>query len=226
MKNAKTPSRNLAVHEVESAVEAVLYETVRLFHRLRVVMEELHHQGELSSGKSGILKSLDRHGPQTVPQMARARPVSRQYIQTLVNPLLKENLVELLENPAHKKSSLVALTERGEKLVRRMRKRERDALERLEVNLDADDLRSAREALEALREIYNSGFKAFLLPTDLFSRVSSPSDLYKEYYGDLLNIKNMAKKYKSIFDTYEEIAFDGEKNLSKNIDKIHYEENQ
>ena len=156
MKNAKTPSRNLAVHEVESAVEAVLYETVRLFHRLRVVMEELHHQGELSSGKSGILKSLDRHGPQTVPQMARARPVSRQYIQTLVNPLLKENLVELLENPAHKKSSLVALTERGEKLVRRMRKRERDALERLEVNLDADDLRSAREALQELRQAFES----------------------------------------------------------------------
>lgn len=56
-------------------------------------------------------------------------------------------------------------------------------------------VRSVREALEVLREIYNSGFKAFLLPKDLFSRVASPSDLYKEYYGDLLNIKNIAKKY-------------------------------
>lgn len=56
-------------------------------------------------------------------------------------------------------------------------------------------LRSVREALEALREVYNSGFKTFLLPKDLFSRVSSPSDLYKEYYGDLLSIKNLAKKY-------------------------------
>ena len=29
-------------------------------------------------------------------------------------------------------------------------------------------VRSVREALEALREIYNSGFKTFLLPKDLF----------------------------------------------------------
>lgn len=156
MKNAKSPSRNLAIHAADSHLETLLYETVRLFHRLRRVMEELHHQGELSSGKSGILKSLDRHGPQTVPQMARARPVSRQYIQTLVNPLLKENLVERLENPAHKNSPLVSLTERGEELVREMRRRERDALERLEVDLDADDLRSAREILQELRRAFES----------------------------------------------------------------------
>lgn len=156
MKKAKTPSRNRDIHAADSHLEAVLYETVRLFHRLRVVMEELHHQGELSSGKSGILKSLDRHGPQTVPQMARARPVSRQYIQTLVNPLLKGHLVERLENPAHKKSPLLSLTERGEKLVQEMKRRERDALERLEVDLDADDLRSAREILQELRRAFES----------------------------------------------------------------------
>lgn len=34
------------------------------------------------------------------------------------------------------------------------------------------------------------------------------------------------KKYKSIFDTFDKIAFEGEKDLSKKIDKIVYEENQ
>jgi hypothetical protein len=41
----------------------------------------------MTAGKRGVLKGLDRLGPQTVPQMARARPVSRQHIQTLVNRL-------------------------------------------------------------------------------------------------------------------------------------------
>jgi DNA-binding MarR family transcriptional regulator len=156
MVNAKTPLRNLANPEVESPLEAVLYETVRLFHRLRVVMEELHQQGELSSGKSGILRGLDRHGSQTVPQMARARPVSRQYIQTLVNPLLKEGLVELLENPAHKKSSLVSLTETGKERVREMRRKEKLALERLGIDLNDEDLRLAQGILEKLRRAFES----------------------------------------------------------------------
>jgi len=34
------------------------------------------------------------------------------------------------------------------------------------------------------------------------------------------------KKYSSIFDTYKKIAFKGENDLSKNIDKVLYEENQ
>jgi hypothetical protein len=35
------------------------------------------------------------------------------------------------------------------------------------------------------------------------------------------------KKYKSIFDTYDKIAFkSGEDDISKNVDKILYEENQ
>lgn len=34
------------------------------------------------------------------------------------------------------------------------------------------------------------------------------------------------KKYSSIFDTYEKIAFEGEKDLSRNIDRIIYEESQ
>lgn len=34
------------------------------------------------------------------------------------------------------------------------------------------------------------------------------------------------KKYSSIFDTYDKIAFEGEKDLSQNIDKILYEEKQ
>ncbi len=47
--------------------------------------------------------------------------------------------------------------------------------------------------------------------------------LVKEHLAE----KKQAKKYKSIFDTYEQIAFSsGDPNLSKKIDKILYVDNQ
>ena len=88
----------------DSALESLLGAAVALFHRLQAVADEAYHQGELSAGRRGVLRGLDRHGPQTVPQMARARPVSRQYIQTLVDVLAKEGYVGLIANPAHKRS--------------------------------------------------------------------------------------------------------------------------
>jgi deoxyribonuclease-4 len=51
------------------------------------------------------------------------------------------------------------------------------------------------ETMEVLGELYKVGFRAFVLPPKLFANVINSSDLYKEHYDDLLNIKNMAKKY-------------------------------
>lgn len=51
------------------------------------------------------------------------------------------------------------------------------------------------EAIEVLGELYKVGFRAFVLPTKLFTKVLNSSDLYKEHYDDLLKIKNMARKY-------------------------------
>ena len=99
------------------ALESVFAETVALFHRLRAVAEQVHGQGETSAGRRGILKSLDRLGSQTAPQMARARHVSRQHIQILVNQLAKEGLVDFIDNPAHKRSSLVHLTRKGKNTI-------------------------------------------------------------------------------------------------------------
>src|SRR5215467_8953227 len=101
------PSNNPA------ALDDVIDQTVGLFHLLHTLAAQLHGAGELTAGRRGILRGLDRLGPQTVPQMARARPVSRQYVQLLVNDLEAEGLVELLENAAHKRSRLVRLTARG-----------------------------------------------------------------------------------------------------------------
>ena len=97
----------------EQAVEILVDEVVALYHLLRVVVALIHSDANLTAAARGVLRGLDRIGPQTVPQIARARPVSRQYIQAVVNHLGKRRVVELVPNPAHKRSSLVQLTSKA-----------------------------------------------------------------------------------------------------------------
>lgn len=56
-------------------------------------------------------------------------------------------------------------------------------------------VRSAKEALGVLEDLYRVGFRAFLLPKELFEGITETSDLYKEHYTNLLKIKTIASKY-------------------------------
>jgi DNA-binding MarR family transcriptional regulator len=137
-------------------LQAVFDETRLLFHRLRAAAEQVHRQGSMSGGRRGILRDLDRFGPRTVPQMARSRPVSRQHIQTLVNGLAKEGHVEFVDNPAHKRSSLVRLTPRGKDFVDAMNRREQLLLARLKVDVPERDLEAAAAVMRAVRGLFES----------------------------------------------------------------------
>jgi DNA-binding MarR family transcriptional regulator len=133
------------------AVEAVIDETRALFHRLRATAESLHGRDGVSAGSRGVLMSLARDGPHTVPQMARSRPTSRQHIQTLVNRLIEAGLATTLPNPAHTRSGLVALTPRGEELVATMRLRESRFLGGVGLDATEDQLLAAAAVLRGLR---------------------------------------------------------------------------
>ena len=55
-------------------------------------------------------------------------------------------------------------------------------------------VRNPKEVLDALRELYKIGIRAFVLPKEMFSKITTTSDLYKQHYGDLINIKETAQK--------------------------------
>ena len=148
--------RNSRITEQEAALMAVFNEARALFYRGKVVAEQIHCQGLLSSGKRGVLMSVQMLGPQTVPQLARARPVSRQHIQSLVNVLLDEGHVEYLPNPAHKRSRLVRITETGMNLVEEMSRREAKVLEGIALDVDIGALRKAAKVLYSIREYFES----------------------------------------------------------------------
>ena len=93
-----------------------------------------------------------RPHPQTVPQLARKRSVSRQHIQTVVNTLMSDGLVERIPNPAHRGSPLVRPTRAGRTAVRELARREAVLFPRLTEGIAIADLETARAVLDLLRE--------------------------------------------------------------------------
>ena len=127
-----------------------------LFHKLGNAVTVLHEGSGVSGGMRAVLESVINGGPQTVPQMARVRPVSRQHIQLLVNELLAVGYVEYQDNPAHRRSKLVGATEKGRTLFSSFRKREIEALSRLSAGVTSKELEDAGQVLSVLIERFQS----------------------------------------------------------------------
>ena len=134
--------------------EALFNEVRLLYQSLVQVSAELHAGSNVSLGMRAVLEYLDRNGDTTVPQIARARRVTRQRIQTLVNELLAENLVESTSNPASKRSPLITLTDTGAKTILEMRR-----LEGREMHIPISDqkIRAATTTLAQVREAIEAG---------------------------------------------------------------------
>ena len=99
------------------------------------------------------MQILGRWGPQTVPGIARRRGLSRQNIQIQINRLESKGLVALAPNPAHKRSGLVELTDRGRALLASVMEQEASSLESLLSHVSQAGLVPATRLLRRLREV-------------------------------------------------------------------------
>ena len=146
-----------------AALNGVIDETRALFHRLKRAAERLHEAEHLTAGERAVLVELAQQGPRTVPAMARARPVSRQHIQVLVNLLLERGLVALVQNPQHQRSKLIQLTQPGNALATKVRAREKRVLTRLGRALDPVELEQAANILGRVGQLFEEAvFRRFI----------------------------------------------------------------
>ncbi len=128
----------------------VLDQARLMIHRAVVAVEAIHHGSTVSVSMRAVLEFLRREGDHTVSAIARARSVSRQHVQALVNELLDQGLVKRIDNPHHRRAPLIGLTERGADEIDEMHRRERAALEPLlhdRPNLTHERLAVAAEVL-------------------------------------------------------------------------------
>ena len=132
-------------------IEDLVNEVRLLFHQFVQAGERLHEDETVTIAMRAVLEYLVRNGSSTVPDIARSRHVSRQHIQTLVNALVEVDAVELAENPAHKRSSLVVLTSDGKRTIDRMRKREARFFAKTDFGVSQTEMRKAVRTLRSVR---------------------------------------------------------------------------
>jgi DNA-binding MarR family transcriptional regulator len=133
------------------AVRELLIELSVTFFRVQALTNRLAAAGGLTASQISMLRSIAAEGPQTVPEIARARPVARQPVQRMANELKTAGLLHWRPNPRHARSQLLELTPRGRKV--------REEMERHQAvwasKLVGDDLgeRSIRRATRVLRRL-------------------------------------------------------------------------
>ncbi len=126
---------------------------------LRVVERDQERMG-MSVGVRNVLDQLRRGGDLTVPRLARDQDLSRQFVQRTVNDARDAGWVELVDNPGHRRSSLVRLTTAGRTAIEAVAQREHLLLTRVEGDLTGAEvdatLRVLRHLEEALDEVLRS----------------------------------------------------------------------
>jgi DNA-binding MarR family transcriptional regulator len=111
--------------------------------------------GELPVAEHAVLDIIHRAGALTVPQIARERSTSRQNIQILVDRLAREGQVELVGNPAHKRSALVRLTEQGRTWLATGEQSQRQFFSEIESRLSQGEIRAAVSVLRKVQSLLN-----------------------------------------------------------------------
>ncbi len=123
------------------------------YFRLKAVGDRMVARLGQSTAKWGLMRTLHDEGPHTVAQIARSRPVARQWIQHLADGLEGEGFVEFIDNPAHKRAKLMRLTAKGEKILHQMVRREAQWARRTAAAFDLRALRTTCATLRKLRDV-------------------------------------------------------------------------
>jgi DNA-binding MarR family transcriptional regulator len=122
----------------------------RLFHLLKALGDVMHADLGVSTSMRGVMASLQALGPRTVPELARERPVSRQFMQGVVNELIGGGMAEAVSNPAHLRSSLIALTDKGRATYAAVREREDRLLSASDSAAEPADVQAALRLFDLL----------------------------------------------------------------------------
>jgi DNA-binding MarR family transcriptional regulator len=140
-----------------------LFDEVRLLWNLLVQTgERLHADERITMAMRAILEFLVLRAPATVPEIARARYVTRLHIQEVVNTLAERGLVEMADNRAPP-LRLTRLTPMGKKTIERIRRREQRVYRKLELGVRPSDLERSVRTLHSLRNVLaelDAGFGA------------------------------------------------------------------
>jgi DNA-binding MarR family transcriptional regulator len=134
------------------ALHDLFRELFALHEVLAKLVDTVHLQAGLSTSKLKIIDTLLQFGSATVPDIAARLEVSRQFVQTVCNDLLDREYVLFSDNPRHKRSKLMTLTDAGRSAYAKARDNEYRLIERLLPGIDSEGAGRACEILKQIRK--------------------------------------------------------------------------
>lgn len=141
--------------------EATTGELARVFDLLgplyRQAVRNLDAAGGVPVGVRAVLDLLRAGEALTVPRIAETLGLSRQFVQRCVHEAEQEGWVSLRSNPAHQRSSLIAITPDGRAVVDEIRAAEAAALTPVAASLNRADVEACVRVLSRLLELVRTG---------------------------------------------------------------------
>jgi DNA-binding MarR family transcriptional regulator len=142
--------------EGDAATEVIL-KTFRANGLFLAAGDVLAAEEGLTSARWQVLGAVVLAGrPLTVSQIARRMGLARQSVQASVNRLLHDALVEADENPDHRRSPLIRLTELGARRYAALERRQIKWINAVAAGLDVSMLLTAARVLKELSDRLNT----------------------------------------------------------------------
>lgn len=136
--------------EIDSDAYRITWLIRRLFRAMGYRAGEYLEGLGISAADRAVMEFIYPDRKLSVPEIARRYRVSRQHVQVTVNSLIDKDLASAVDNPGHKRSPLIMLTDQGRALFDTVLERDREAIDKLFANVPHDDRRQTRETLEKL----------------------------------------------------------------------------
>lgn len=131
-----------------------LYDVLRLVRPVHQLSAQLVTDrltgSDLTVPMRAVLERLHDNGAMPVPQIARELFITRQGVQAVVDEARALGLVELQDNPAHRRSRLVVLTEQGRAAYVDLHRAELEELAGIATHLAPDDVEATIRVLTRL----------------------------------------------------------------------------
>ncbi|HWD72351.1 MAG TPA: MarR family transcriptional regulator [Actinomycetota bacterium] len=133
------------------AATDVVLQTFRANGLLLAAGDVLAAAEGLTAARWQVLGAVALAGrPLTVPQIARRMGLTRQAVQASVNRLIGEMLVEAAENPDHRRSPIIRMTELGGEKYAAMQRRQVAWINDLAAGLKRSELAMTARVLQQL----------------------------------------------------------------------------
>ncbi len=107
---------------------------------------------DLTVRMRAVLEMLDKYGEQTVPEIAARLEIKRQYVQIMCNETRESGFIEQRANPRHKRSPIMALTDRGRTVIKDIISREMTLMEEVGGDLSDEDIATALRVVRAVTD--------------------------------------------------------------------------